>query len=201
MESNISSEESHPVACKGTRNRILDLAESLLLDKGFNGFSYKHIAEQLGVKNAAIHYHFPAKSDLGTALVERYRRRFSRWIVQQQEQSLSSTEKLSGYFGITLSYLRHGGKVCPLGILETEFNVLPVAVRDEAQALDKEMREWLSGVLEEGRASGEFVFDGEAMGKSLVITASLQGVLQIARAAGPEVVFAAVRQLKKDLGI
>ena len=39
MESNISSEESHPVAGKGTRNRILDLAESLLLDKGFNGFN------------------------------------------------------------------------------------------------------------------------------------------------------------------
>jgi TetR/AcrR family transcriptional repressor of nem operon len=201
MESNISPDEARPVAGKGTRNRILDLAESLLLDKGFNGFSYKHIAEQLGVKNAAIHYHFPAKSDLGTALVQRYRRRFSKWIAQQQEKSLSPTEKLSGYFGITVSYLRHGGKVCPLGILETEFNVLPVVVRDEAQALDTEMREWLSVVLEDGRASGEFVFDGEAKGKSLVITASLQGVLQIARAAGPEVVFTTVRQLKKDLGI
>ena len=64
------------VAAKGTRDQILDLAENLLLDKGFNGFSYKHIAEQLGVKNAAIHYYFPAKSDLGTALVERYRRHF-----------------------------------------------------------------------------------------------------------------------------
>ena len=135
MESNTLPDEAHPVAGKDTRKRILDLAESLLLDKGFNGFSYKHIAEQLGVKNAAIHYHFPAKSDLGTALVQRYRRRFSKWIAQQQEQSLSPTEKLSGYFGITVSYLRHGGKVCPLGILETEFNVLPVMVRDEALSL------------------------------------------------------------------
>jgi TetR/AcrR family transcriptional repressor of nem operon len=189
------------VAAKGTRSRILDLAEILLLDKGFNGFSYKHIAEQLGVKNAAIHYHFPAKSDLGTALVERYRRRFRAWTDQQQMQSLSPGEKLKGYFGIALSYLRHGGKVCPLGMLETEFNILPVAVRDEAQALDREMREWLSGVLEEGRASGEFVFFGGAEDKALVITATLQGVLQIARAAGAEVVFAAVRQLKKDLRI
>jgi len=189
------------VAAKGTRDQILDLAENLLLDKGFNGFSYKHIAEQLGVKNAAIHYHFPAKSDLGTALIERYRRRFQAWVDQQQTHPLSPTENLNGYFGITLSYLRHGGKVCPLGILETEFNILPVAVRVEAQALDMEMREWLSRVLEDGRVSGEFVFTGEAEGKALVITATLQGVLQIARAAGSEVVFAAVRQLKKDLGI
>ena len=189
------------VAAKDTRDQILDLAEDLLLDKGFNGFSYKHIAEQLGVKNAAIHYHFPAKSDLGKALVERYRRRFQAWIDQQQAHPLSPTENLNGYFGITLSYLRHGGKVCPLGILETEFNILPITVRDEAQALDKEMREWLSRVLEDGRASGEFVFVGDAEGKALIITAALQGILQIARAAGPEVVFATVRQLKKDLGI
>jgi TetR/AcrR family transcriptional repressor of nem operon len=188
------------VAAKDTRNQILDLAESLLLDKGFNGFSYKHIAEQLGVKNAAIHYHFPAKSDLGTALVDRYRCRFRAW-GKQQAQALSPTEKLNGYFGIALSYLRHGGKVCPLGMLETEFNILPVVVRNEAQALDREMREWLSEVLEEGLTSGEFVFSGEAEDKALVITATLQGVLQIARAAGAEVVFAAVRQLKKDLGI
>ena len=189
------------LAAKGTRDRILDLAEILLLDKGFNGFSYKHIAEQLGVKNAAIHYHFPAKSDLATALVERYRRRFRAWIDQQQAHPLSPTENLNGYFGIALTYLRHGGKVCPLGMLETEFNILPESVRDEAQALDKEMREWLSGILEEGRVCGEFVFSGEAEGKALVITATLQGVLQIARAAGAGVVFTAVRQLKKDLGM
>lgn len=189
------------VAAKGTRDRILDIAESLLLDKGFKGFSYKHIAEQLGVKNAAIHYHFPSKSDVGTALVERYRRRFRAWTNQQQEHPLSPTEKLNGYFGIALAYLRHGGKVCPLGMLEAEFNVLPVPVRVEAQALDKEMRQWLSGILEEGRTCGEFVFSGEADSKALVITATLQGVLQIARAAGAKVVFAALRQLKKDLGI
>lgn len=186
---------------KDTRDRILDSAETLLLDQGFNGFSYKHIAEQLGVKNAAIHYHFPTKSDLGVALLERYRRRFHAWIKQQQEHTVTATEKLNGYFGITLSYLRHGGKVCPLGVLETEFNVLPVPLQDAAQTLDREMRVWLGSVLDVGRASGEFRFEGEADAKALVITATLQGVLQIARSAGSEAVFSAIRQLKIDLGL
>jgi TetR/AcrR family transcriptional repressor of nem operon len=189
------------VVATGTRDRILDIAETLLLDKGFKGFSYKHIADQLGVKNAAIHYHFPTKSDLGTALVERYRHRFNAWIEQQRQTPISPREKLNGYFGITLSYLRHGGKVCPLGVLETEFNVLPVPLQEAAQALDREMRDWLSGVLEQGRATGEFVFDGSADAKALVITATLQGVLQIARTAGSKVVFTAIRQLKIDLGL
>ena len=86
-------------------------------------------------------------------------------------------------------------------MLETEFNTLPGPVRAEAQALDKEMRQWLGEVLEQGRSHGEFTFDGEPDNKALVITATLQGVLQIARAAGSEVVFNALRQLKTDLGI
>jgi hypothetical protein len=86
-------------------------------------------------------------------------------------------------------------------MLETEFNILPKSVRAEAQALDKEMRQWLSGILQEGRACGEFVFNGEADSKALVITATLQGALQIARAAGAQTVITAMRQLKQDLGV
>jgi TetR/AcrR family transcriptional repressor of nem operon len=59
-----------------TNRAISDLAESLLQDKGFNDFSYAHIASELGVKNAAIHYHYPTKEDLSCAVVQRYRDRF-----------------------------------------------------------------------------------------------------------------------------
>jgi hypothetical protein len=45
------------------------------------------------------------------------------------------------------------------------------------------------------------VFEGNADAKALIITATLQGVLQIARTAGSKVVFAALRQLRVDLGL
>jgi len=61
-----------------TRKLILDTAEELLLTRSFSAFSYSNIASALGVKNAAIHYHFPSKTDLGVALVARFRRRFQR---------------------------------------------------------------------------------------------------------------------------
>ena len=44
-----------------TKRAIMDLAESFLQEKGFNGFSYAHIAKALDVKNADIHYHFLTK--------------------------------------------------------------------------------------------------------------------------------------------
>ncbi|TDJ66872.1 MAG: TetR family transcriptional regulator, partial [Proteobacteria bacterium] len=33
-----------------TKTQILDTAEALLQDRGFNAFSYNHIAQPLGVK-------------------------------------------------------------------------------------------------------------------------------------------------------
>ena len=42
-----------------TREQIIDRASELMMQRGFNGFSYSDISAPLGVKNAAIHYHFP----------------------------------------------------------------------------------------------------------------------------------------------
>ena len=54
-----------------TKRRILDLAENLLQRLGYNGFSYQHLSKELGIKNAAIHYHFPTKEELGVEIIER----------------------------------------------------------------------------------------------------------------------------------
>ena len=56
-----------------TRGQIMDRAAQLLMSRGYKGFSYRDISSHLGVKNAAVHYHFPAKTDLALALVDEYR--------------------------------------------------------------------------------------------------------------------------------
>ena len=52
-----------------TREKIVDKAFQLMLQRGINGFSYRDISEPLGIKNAAIHYHFPNKVDLVKELI------------------------------------------------------------------------------------------------------------------------------------
>ena len=61
-----------------TRDQIMDRAAELLMSRGFNGFSYRDISSHLGVKNAAVHYHFPAKTDLALALIDEYRKTLRR---------------------------------------------------------------------------------------------------------------------------
>lgn len=182
-----------------TKRAILDLAESFLQEKGFNGFSYAHIASELGVKNAAIHYHFPSKEDLGCAVVQRYRDRFQLWVNNARVKDLSPQEKLDWFFGIYASMRADHGKVCLAGSLETEFNSLPASLRAQTAALTSELLAWLGATLEEGREAGVFRFNGTPEDKAALILSSLQGALQMARALGADKFHAVVEQHKQDL--
>ena len=182
-----------------TKRKILDLTEALLQDKGFNGFSYAHIAAELGVKNAAIHYHFPSKEALACAVIQRYRDRFQLWINNARIKDLSPQEKLDWFFSIYTNTRADNGKVCLAGSLETEFNSLPASLRAQTEALTRELLTWLQSTLQEGREAGAFHFSGDPAGKAALILSSLQGALQMARALGTEKFRTVVEQHKQDL--
>ncbi len=182
-----------------TRRQILDLGEALLQNVGYNGFSYAHIATELGVKNAAVHYHFPSKEELGCAIVKRYQDRFQLWVNNARVKDLPLVEKLDWFFGIYTNYRADNGKVCIAGTLETEFNAIPDSLRVETKALTMDMLTWLEATLTEGRTAGVFAFKGNPADKAALILSSLQGALQIARAMGTEKFHAVVQQHKMDL--
>ena len=175
------------------------MAEALLQEKGFNGFSYAHIASELGVKNAAIHYHFPTKEALGREVVKRYRDRFQLWINNSRVKDLSPEKKLDWFFSIYTDMRADKGKVCLVGSMEAEFNSIPEVLRAEVEALHKELLVWLQATLEEGREAGAFNFNGEPANKAALILSSLQGALQMARALGTKKFRDVVEQHKLDL--
>ena len=187
------------VRSANTKRAILDLAESFLQDMGFNGFSYAHIAAELGVKNAAIHYHFPSKEALACAVVRRYRDRFQLWINNTRVKDLAPEKKLDWFFGIYTSMRADNGKVCLAGSLETEFNSLPASLREQTEALTRELLAWLQATLSKGREAGVFHFRGDPASKAALILSSLQGALQMARALGTSKFHAVVQQHKQDL--
>ena len=184
---------------ENSKRTILNMAEALLQEKGFNGFSYAHIASELGVKNAAIHYHFPTKEALGCEVVKRYRDRFQLWINNSRVKDLSPERKLDWFFSIYTNMRADKGKVCLVGSMEAEFNSIPDALQSEVEALHKELLAWLQVTLAEGRDAGVFKFNGEPANKAALILSSLQGALQMARALGTKKFRDVVEQHKLDL--
>jgi AcrR family transcriptional regulator len=56
---------------KSTRERILEVALDLFLEKGYDKTSLREIAEQLGFSKAALYYHFASKEDIFKGLHDR----------------------------------------------------------------------------------------------------------------------------------
>ncbi len=54
------------------RNEILDAADELFSQKGFDGTSTNDILEKVGIARGTLYYHFKSKEDIMDALIERY---------------------------------------------------------------------------------------------------------------------------------
>jgi AcrR family transcriptional regulator len=57
-------------AADDTRQRILDVAVDLFIERGYAGTSVRDISERLGMTKGSLYYHFASKDDLLAALVE-----------------------------------------------------------------------------------------------------------------------------------
>ena len=78
-----------------TRDEILRLGEGLMRTQGFNAFSYYHLADELKLRPAAVHYHFPTKDALAQSIGNRSRETFSVFAANAaQELDLQKRESL-----------------------------------------------------------------------------------------------------------
>ena len=136
-----------------TATRILDAAQALVQQRGYNAVSYGDLAEALDLTTAAIHYHFPTKADLGAALVARYREQNAeiRATIWDEEDSLRGRldRYVEGYAGI----LKSGG-LCLCGVLAADDATLPDPVRQEVRQFFAEQENWLAAVIAEAHTDG-----------------------------------------------
>jgi TetR/AcrR family transcriptional repressor of nem operon len=166
-----------------TRERILHLAKDILLRRSFHSFSYQDLADGIGIRKASIHYHFPSKEDLGVALIERIGAAMKRFAVELSETHRPPEERLDAFFRVMRGLLDEGDKICVFGVLGAEFNALPPRMQAAYAELLEAQQKWLARVLERGRERGVFAFAGAPDEEALIVSSTVQGALQIARAS------------------
>jgi TetR/AcrR family transcriptional repressor of nem operon len=160
---------------------ILDVAQRFVQTRGYNGFSYRDVAADLGIKAASIHYHFPTKSDLGVRLAARYRERF-RAELDAITKRLSDPAKCLLEFGdLFRKTFEVGNRLCLCGMLSAEIATLPDPVATEVEAFFRDTENWLAGVLEAGRRSGTFAFRDPALHQARFLLAILEGAMVVSR--------------------
>jgi TetR/AcrR family transcriptional regulator, transcriptional repressor for nem operon len=184
-----------------TRAKILASADRLLRSRGFGGFSYQDIARPLGIRNAAVHYHFNTKADLALAVIERYRQllrdRTGAFMAGQGD----AIEQLEGFIAFSTAECCEQHTMCPVGALSADFYSLPASIQAAAKALLDELLAWMTRVCAVGRARGQMHFEGDPAAKAQQIVASLQGARQLARFRGAQAMKDVAEQVRRDLGL
>jgi TetR/AcrR family transcriptional regulator, transcriptional repressor for nem operon len=169
-----------PVGTAETATAILDIAERLVQQRGFNGFSYADISAELGITKASLHYHFPSKAELGEELINRYSARFSEALAEIDESLHPTPRKLQAYCDIYRAVLSEE-RMCLCGMLAAEYDTLPEQMRASVVAFFDYNHVWLSRVLENGRAIDEIHFIGSADHAARSVVASLEGAMLVSR--------------------
>ncbi len=179
-----------------TRQQILSLAESLIRQKGYNSFSYHEIAATLGIKNAAVHYHFPTKEVLGLEVIRENIRRFE--VFRRRVSELQADAQLSEFIQ-TYTTNCEEDKVCLVGAISVEFFGLPENLTGVMRGLTSIISDWLTELLEQGQVLGVFEFQQTAHQKALMIITNLAAGLQLARFAGRQAYEEIVAGIKTEL--
>lgn len=161
-----------------TKEQIIDTASSLLIERGFNAFSYKTIGEEIDIKTSSIHYYFPTKSDLGIAIVRKHHEALEQTIIKTASKTpLEKINKLILYY----KRLAAEQKVCIVGALTSDINTLDEPLRKELINFACAVVNWTSSILEEGQKQKIFKPILNTNLKAKLIITNLMALLQIAR--------------------
>src|SRR5579859_4739785 len=180
-----------------TRREILGLADSLIRRKGFNGFSYKNIGGVMDVRNAAIHYHFPLKSDLGIAVIEEDVLQMTR--KRRNWESLPGEAQLKGIVEVFFQRSRKG-MICLTGALAPAYGTYSDDMQNRVREMCRNILDWMTTCLDKGRREGRLYFHGEAADRALLVASTLLSGLLLSRVLGTEIFDRMIDQQFKDLG-
>ena len=137
------------------KEQILDVAGELLQTRSFSAFSYQDISDRIGISKASIHHHFPSKDDLGGALAVRYRSSERHALEEISRKHSRPWDQFEAYIARMSEIIKTGNKICPLGSLQAEHNVITKEMQEEINSLCGFIQSWLAEVLSKGRSKGE----------------------------------------------
>jgi len=161
-----------------TREHLLNHAQALIRQQGYNGFSYRDLAERVGVKTASIHYHFPQKDDLLIEAINSYAAQEAA-AMQAIDAALPARERLTRYAALFLA--TPTDQICLCGMLATDIASLSARASQAIQAFYRTHETWLAQVMADGLREGTLQWSGDIEAAGRYLFAAFQGALMSSR--------------------
>lgn len=129
------------------RSLIMETATWMIQSGGYNAFSFREIADRIGIKSSSVHHYFRRKEDLAVAVASQYTEDFFKALGSPDNPDADSTIKVRHYCDTYIKSFKKSGKACLCGILSHESPALPRSVVQEITKFTEANIRWLGTAL------------------------------------------------------
>lgn len=149
--------------------------------RGWSAVSYRDLAAEVGIRSASIHHHYPAKADLGDALIGRYTSTFMDNLHRLDEERGSALDRFSGYLDLVRDALSGGVAMCLCARLVADFELLPEGMRGQISEFMQQNIDWIADTLSLGVTQGVFAPIEDVKSVAWLVYSEVQGVQLLVR--------------------
>lgn len=136
-----------------TKTRALVEGQKLLQTLGYNGFSFQHLADAVGVKKPSLYDHFESKEDFGLQLLSKYQTMFTSWA--ETVSVFEPSAQVGAFFEIFIKF-SSDKKLCPLCALSADVTSLPKEMKQGIEDLYDIRKAWLKNIIKIGQTKKQF---------------------------------------------
>jgi len=126
------------------RRRIVEAANSLIYQKGYNMTSLADVASDISITKGNLHYHFKSKEDLLEAVIDFRLQAISDQLKHWDKEFDSAKSRLKRFIQMLLNeeeqLVRYG---CPMGSLNVELGKTQEPLKDKSLAMFDRYIDWL----------------------------------------------------------
>lgn len=167
-----------------TKEKLLDTAEALARQRGFDGFSYADLEDAVGIRKASIHYHYPTKGDLSRALLDRYHHVFLDRLHQITETHSTAGARLLAFIDLYRQALENGRSMCLCVALSVTQTALPGGSLAALDRFHRDVTAWLETVFRLAQHDGAITGVTNPRGEASAALAQVEGAQVVGRATG-----------------
>lgn len=159
------------------RAKLKSIASSLIRQGGYSAFSFRDLADKVGVKSSSVHYYFPTKAALVEELTNDYKIAFFERLETGSAKLTSTSAKLLFLVKLYEESLSSNLN-CLCGMLASEIELLSANERSALKGFYNQLEKWLKSTL----PPKEIKIDMDVNEVVHLIMSSLNGALALDRA-------------------
>ncbi|GGC94513.1 TetR/AcrR family transcriptional regulator [Undibacterium terreum] len=181
-----------------TKKTIMAVAKSAVQARGYSALSFRDLAKEVGIKSSSIHYYFPTKGDLGSALAREYTDEFLAYLNGLLSDSQDWKLCIDGYADVFRQTLLRENRMCMGGILAAERPELAPEVKAEIERFTELIVQWLTKVLQLGKPEMEHK---AVRNWAFAVFSAIEGAQLVARGCDDVAVFDQTLAAYKTAGL